>query len=91
LGLANSRASVDDVEELSHAVSLFKQGPRQLAFASALEDLGLAQRRQNIADSGIDALTQALVVFARAGATRDAARIRSSLRALGIRRRVGRP
>jgi DNA-binding CsgD family transcriptional regulator len=78
----------DDVEELSRAVSLFKQGPRQLALASAWEDLGLAQRRQNIADSGIDALTQALVVFARAGATRDAARLRSSLRGLGIRRRV---
>jgi DNA-binding CsgD family transcriptional regulator len=78
----------DDVEELTHAVSLFKQSPRQFALASAWEDLGLAQQRQKAADSGIDALTQALVVFARAGATRDAARIRGSLRALGIRRRV---
>jgi DNA-binding CsgD family transcriptional regulator len=78
----------DDVEELSHAVSLFKQSPRQIALASAWEDLGLAQQRQKAADLGTDALTQALVVFARAGATRDAARIRGSLRALGIRRRV---
>jgi DNA-binding CsgD family transcriptional regulator len=78
----------DDVEELTHAVSLFKQSPRQFALASAWEDLGLAQQRQKAAESGIDALTQALVVFARAGATRDAARIRGSLRALGIRRRV---
>jgi DNA-binding CsgD family transcriptional regulator len=37
---------------------------------------------------GIDALTQALVLFARAGATRDAARLRSRLRELGVRRRV---
>ncbi|MDX6619169.1 MAG: hypothetical protein QOK36_1555, partial [Gaiellales bacterium] len=69
-------------------VSLFKRSPRSLALASACEDLGLAQQRQETADSGIEALTQALVLFARAGATRDAARLRSRLRALGIRRRV---
>jgi DNA-binding CsgD family transcriptional regulator len=78
----------DDVEQLWHAVSLFKQSRRSLALASAWEDLGLAQQRQQTAESGIEALTQALVLFARAGATRDAARLRSRLRALGIRRRV---
>jgi DNA-binding CsgD family transcriptional regulator len=77
-----------DVDELSHAVSLFERGPRSLALASAWEDLGLAQQRQGTAESGIDALTEALVLFARAGATRDAARLRSRLRALGIRRRI---
>src|SRR3981081_4606 len=77
-----------DVEELSHAVSLFKRSPRSMALAAAWEDLGLAQQRKGNAESGIDALTQALVLFARAGATRDAARLRSRLRALGIRRRV---
>jgi DNA-binding CsgD family transcriptional regulator/tetratricopeptide (TPR) repeat protein len=77
-----------DVQELARAVNLFKQSPRSLALASAWEDLGLAQQRQEIAESGIDALTQALVLFARAGATWDAARLRSRLRALGIRRRV---
>jgi DNA-binding CsgD family transcriptional regulator/DNA-binding Lrp family transcriptional regulator len=77
-----------DPEALSDAVSLFKRSPRTLALAAAYEDLGLAQRQQARADSGIDALTQALVLFARAGATRDAARLRSHLRALGIRRRV---
>ena len=69
-------------------MSLFKRSPRPLALAAAWEDLGLAQQQQGIADSGIDALTQALILFARAGATRDAARLRSRLRALGIRRRV---
>ena len=69
-------------------MSLFERTPRPLALAAALEDLGLAQQRQGTADSGIDALTEALVLFARAGATTDAARLRSRLRALGIRRRV---
>ena len=77
-----------DTDKLSEAVSLFERSPRSLALAAAWEDLGLAHQRQGTADSGIDALTQALVLFARAGATRDAARLRSRLRALGIRRRV---
>jgi DNA-binding CsgD family transcriptional regulator/DNA-binding Lrp family transcriptional regulator len=78
----------DDVGALSLAVSLFERSPRSLALASAWEDLGLAQQRQGTAESGIDALTDALVLFARAGAARDAARLRGRLRALGIRRRV---
>jgi DNA-binding CsgD family transcriptional regulator len=77
-----------DTDKLSEAVSLFERSPRSLAMAAAWEDLGLAHQRQGTAESGIDALTQALVLFARAGALRDAARIRSRLRALGVRRRV---
>jgi DNA-binding CsgD family transcriptional regulator len=77
-----------DADQLSEAVSLFKRSPRSLALAAAYEDLGLAHQRHGSADSGVDALSQALVLFARAGATRDAARLRSRLRALGIRRRV---
>jgi DNA-binding CsgD family transcriptional regulator/tetratricopeptide (TPR) repeat protein len=78
----------EDTDELSEAVSLFKPTPRSLALAAAYEDLGLAHPQHGTADSGIDALTQALVLFARAGATRDAARLRGRLRELGIRRRV---
>jgi DNA-binding CsgD family transcriptional regulator/DNA-binding Lrp family transcriptional regulator len=77
-----------DIDKLSAAVSLFERSPRSLALAAAYEDLGLAHQRQGTPESGIDALTQALVLFARAGATRDAARLRNRLRALGIRRRV---
>ena len=77
-----------DTEALSEAVRLFEQSPRTLALAAAWEDLGLAQLRQGTADSGIDALSQALRLCARAGAARDAARLRSTLRALGVRRRV---
>jgi DNA-binding CsgD family transcriptional regulator len=88
---AHARGLLDgDAEKLSEAVSLFKRSLRSLALATAWEDLGLARHRQGTADSGIEALTQALVLFARAGATRDAARLRSHLRALGIRRRVAR-
>ena len=77
-----------DVDKLTEAASLFDRSPRALAHAAALEDLGLAQQREGTADSGIDAFTEALVLFARAGATTDAARLRSHLRALGVRRRV---
>jgi DNA-binding CsgD family transcriptional regulator len=77
-----------DVDELSHAVSLFERSPRPLALAGAWEDLGLAHQRQGSADSGSGALTEALVLYTRSGATRDAARLRSRLRAVGIRRRI---
>jgi DNA-binding CsgD family transcriptional regulator/tetratricopeptide (TPR) repeat protein len=77
-----------DTNKLSEAVSLFERTPRTLALAAAREDLGIAQQREGTADSGIDALTEALVLFARVGATTDAARLRSRLRALGVRRRV---
>ncbi len=77
-----------DTTQLSEAVRLFARSPRALALAAACEDLGLAHQRDGTAESGIDALTRALVLFARAGATRDAARLRSRLRELGIRRRV---
>ena len=86
---AHSRALLHgDIDELSEAVGLFERSPRLLAHARACEDLGMAHQEQGNADSAIDALTQALVLFARAGATTDAARLRSRLRALGIRRRV---
>jgi DNA-binding CsgD family transcriptional regulator/DNA-binding Lrp family transcriptional regulator len=86
---AHARGLLDgDTDKLAAAVTLFERSPCSLAIAAAWEDVGLAHQRQGAADSAIDALTQALVLFARAGATQDAARLRSSLRALGIRRRV---
>jgi DNA-binding CsgD family transcriptional regulator len=77
-----------DIDVLSKAVSLFTRGERPLALAAAYEDLGLAEQREGITDSGADSFTQSLVLFARVGASRDAARIRGRLRGLGIRRRV---
>jgi DNA-binding CsgD family transcriptional regulator len=77
-----------DADMLSKAVSLFARSPRSLALAAAYEDLGLEHHRRGTADAGISALSEALVIFTRAGAIRDAARLRSRLRALGVRRRV---
>jgi DNA-binding CsgD family transcriptional regulator len=86
---AHATALLDgDVDKLSEVATLFDRSPLALARAAAWEDLGLAQRRRGTAEPAIDALTQALVLFVRAGATRDAARLRSRLRELGIRRRV---
>src|SRR5580693_36725 len=77
----------DSAEHLEHAVSLYRGGPRPLAHASALEDLGrvLAQRGDNA--SAIAALDKALTIATRVGASWDVARIRGRLRRLGVRRR----
>jgi DNA-binding CsgD family transcriptional regulator len=80
----------DSTEDLGRAVSLYRGGPRPLAHASALEDLGrvLAQRGDNA--PAIAALDQALTVATRVGASWDAARVRGRLRRLGVRRRPAR-
>jgi DNA-binding CsgD family transcriptional regulator len=77
----------DSAEDLKRAVSIYRGGPRPLAYASALEDLGrvLAQRGDNAA--AIAALDEALKILARVGAGWDAARVRGRLRRLGVRRR----
>jgi DNA-binding CsgD family transcriptional regulator/DNA-binding Lrp family transcriptional regulator len=86
---AHARGLLDgDIDELSTAVKLFERSPRSLANAAAWEDLAVAHQRQGAADAAINALTEALVLFVRAGATQDAARVRSGLRSLGVRRRV---
>jgi DNA-binding CsgD family transcriptional regulator len=77
----------DSATDLERAVSLYQGGPRPLAHASALEDLGrvLAQRGDHA--PAIVALDQALTIATRVGAAWDAARVRGRLRRLGVRRR----
>jgi DNA-binding CsgD family transcriptional regulator len=77
----------DSAEDLERAVSLYRDGPRPLAHASALEDLGrvLAQHGEN--DSAVAALDTALTISVRVGASWGAARVRGRLRRLGVRRR----
>ena len=58
------RANIDDLER---AVGLFASGPRPLARASALEDLGVARARAGAVDAAIEALDAALVLYAEAG------------------------
>jgi DNA-binding CsgD family transcriptional regulator len=82
-GLATS-----SIDELARAVDLFETGPRPLARASALEDLGVARARVGALDAAIEALDGALVLYAEAGATWDAGRVRGRLRDHGVRRRL---
>jgi DNA-binding CsgD family transcriptional regulator/tetratricopeptide (TPR) repeat protein len=84
----------DSAEDLGHAVSLYRDGPRPLAHASALEDLGRVLSQHGDDAPAIAALDQALTISTRVGASWDAARVRGRLRRLGVRRspaRIGRP
>jgi DNA-binding CsgD family transcriptional regulator len=77
----------DDTAQLAKAVELFPR-ERPLALASALEDLGSSHLRRQARQPGVDALGRALVLYANAGATWDAGRVRGRLRAQGVRRRL---
>ena len=81
----------EDGGELARAAELFAAAPRPLARASALEDLGRWQVIRGQRPEGITSLGAALEVYAQCGATWDAGRVRSRLRALGIRRRLAKP
>ncbi len=78
----------ESAEDLQRAVSLYRGGPRPLAHASALEDLGrvLAEHGDNA--PAIAALDEALTISTRVGVSWDAARVRGRLRRLGVRRRT---
>jgi DNA-binding CsgD family transcriptional regulator len=75
-------------QDLAAAVELYGSGPRPLALALALEDLGVASVESGATQEGLDAYGRALELYTRAGATWDAGRIRGHLRALGVRRRL---
>ncbi|MFJ4880459.1 AAA family ATPase [Streptomyces sp. NPDC088745] len=88
---AHARGLLDnDLAPLVRAVRLYEDCPRPLARASALEDAGrkLAATRRPEAVPYFDT---ALALYARAGAERDAARVRRRLRAAGVRRRPSAP
>jgi DNA-binding CsgD family transcriptional regulator len=92
-GIAAAAAQVNGLVNHSHpdlvrAVELFDGGPRPLALASALEDLGASAVGSGVTDEGVDAFSRALVLYAEAGAAWDAGRVRGRLRALGVRRRL---
>ncbi|MDQ1495157.1 MAG: hypothetical protein QOG69_1640, partial [Actinomycetota bacterium] len=77
--------TVDDIET---AVRLFAEGPRPLALASALEDLGRMKVDAGAIKDGTSAFDRALAITTSAAASWDAARLRRRLRRLGVRRRV---
>jgi DNA-binding CsgD family transcriptional regulator len=73
--------------DLQTAASLFATGPRPLAAASALEDLGRLQASAGATVDAISSLDHALAINAQTGASWDAARVRGRLRQLGVVRR----
>jgi DNA-binding CsgD family transcriptional regulator len=75
-------------QRLAEAVELFEGGPRPLALASALEDLGAITVKNGDTQHAVDAFTRALELYAHAGAAWDAGRVRGRLRALGVHRRL---
>jgi DNA-binding CsgD family transcriptional regulator/tetratricopeptide (TPR) repeat protein len=77
-----------DAASLSQACLLLDGGPRPMALASALEDLGVTQLRTGAPAAGVDTLGRALVRYTEIGATWDARRVRGRLRANGVRRRL---
>jgi DNA-binding CsgD family transcriptional regulator len=79
------RRSTDDLQT---AASFFETGPRPLATASALEDLGRLQAAEGATGDAIASLDRALAIDVQAGARWDAARVRGQLRQLGVRRRI---
>jgi len=82
-GLLNG--SKPDLEE---AAAILAAGPRPLALAAALEDLGGARLADGDRGGAVDAFDRALRICIETGAARDAARARMRLRELGVRRRV---
>ena len=77
----------NDVHALREAAGLFEDTHRPLEHASALEDLG-AHLVTTDREASIEALGRALTIYAGTGASWDAGRVRSRLRALGVRRRL---
>ena len=74
--------------EIEKASILLGDCRRPLALASALEDLGAVLAREGDSDEGTASLDRALAISTEIGASWDAARARSRLRKLGVRRRI---
>ena len=77
-----------DRKVLAEAVTLYEGGPRPMACAAALEDLGVAAVDGGDTDEAVEVFGRALELYAQAGAAWDAGRVRGRLRALGVRRRL---
>jgi DNA-binding CsgD family transcriptional regulator len=86
---AHAKGLLDhDRKQLAEAVALYEGGPRPLAYAAALEDLGVSIVDGGDTDEAVEVFGRALEFYAKAGASWDAGRVRGRLRALGVRRRL---
>jgi len=87
---AHARGLLDgNLDALAAAVERHRSGVRPLALASALEDAGSHAATRGHRGSAVQWLGEAFESYVHLGATRDAARTRSRLRDLGVRRRIG--
>ena len=77
-----------DEEDFALATELFEGGPRPLALASVLEDLGTLRLKRAAQPGGVEALERALALYGEAEAAADIRRVRSQLREHGIHRRA---
>ena len=77
-----------DEQALGEAVSFLRRSYRPLALAAALEELGSLRLRHGEVAGGTDVLSEAYEVSARCGAERACARLRRTLRGVGVVKRA---
>ena len=86
---AHARGLLDhNLKDLAEAAALYEGGPRPLAYAAALEDLGVATVEEGDTKEAVEVFGRSLELYAQVGAAWDAGRVRGRLRALGVRRRL---
>jgi DNA-binding CsgD family transcriptional regulator len=94
-GAAHARGLIDqDEAQLRDAVQKASGSEARLLEAAAREDLGRSLSDRADRPGAVEQLEAAYQIYAYAGADRDTARVRTALRALGIRKRrssVARP
>jgi len=78
----------DDPDAVRMAVKHFERAPRRPALSSALEDHGVIALKRGDRNAALEALDRALELTSEIGASWDSTRIRSRLRAMGVRRRL---
>jgi DNA-binding CsgD family transcriptional regulator len=76
----------DDAELLQHSVEVYGRSPRPLQLALTCEEAGAALVRSGDRDRAVPVLHRALDGFEQLEAERDVARVRATLRELGVHR-----
>jgi DNA-binding CsgD family transcriptional regulator len=76
----------DDLDPLLRAVELTRSAPRPLERAAAAEDAGKLAASRSTSVPSVELLEEALNVYSEVGARRDADRVETELREIGVRR-----
>jgi DNA-binding CsgD family transcriptional regulator/predicted nucleic acid-binding protein len=75
-----------DIELLRQAVAGYRGCPRPLDLATAIEDLATAEEDAGNRKAAVELCSEAVDLYLKSGAKRDAARANQALRGLGVRR-----